>query len=146
MDADARRLAIFAAVTAIVVTSSLVPGPTDAAGEPTPDVAPPGADLLAHFVGYAAVAFTLGRAIAHRLPRDGSGEPAALLPLLGVVAVSTGIGAGVEVVQSVVPGRDPSALDAVANAAGAVVGALVWRRGEVDGDDADRDDHCDGSE
>ena len=125
MDADARRLAVFAAVTVLVVTSSLVPGPTDAAGEPTPDVAPPGTDLLAHVVGYAAVAYTLGRALPTRL-RRGAGAPP-LVALVGVAAAATALGAGVEVAQSAVPGRDPSTLDGVANAVGAVAGTLAWR-------------------
>ncbi|MFC6786437.1 hypothetical protein ACFQFH_11210 [Halobaculum halobium] len=142
MDTDARRLVIFAAVTVLVVTSSLVPGPTDATGEPTPDVAPPGTDLLAHFVGYAAIAYTLGRALSPRRSR-GDGEPSAsVAAVVGVVAVATGIGAGVEVAQGVVPGRDPSALDGVANAVGAAVGALLWRRrgGERDAGERGGDD------
>lgn len=129
MDTDARRLGIFAAVTVLVVTSSLVPGPTDATGEPTPDVAPPGTDLLAHVVGYAAVAYTLGRALPDRRTRgDESDSIGPFAAVVVVVAVTTGIGAGVEIAQGAVPGRDPSALDGLANAVGAVGGALLWRR------------------
>jgi len=128
MDARDRRLAIFAAVTGVVVTSSLVPMP--AAPHPASSADPvsstPGTDKLVHAVGYAAVAYTLGRALPARVRRGADGPPIAVL--LGVVAVATAIGAGVEISQGIVPGRDPSALDGVANAVGAVVGVVLWRR------------------
>ena len=127
MNDDRRRLAVLAAVTAVVVASSLLPGPTGPGGEPTPDVAPPGTDLLVHAVGYAAVAYALARALPPRLRRRD-----ALGSLAGVVVATVALGAGVELAQGVVPGRDPSVRDAVANAVGALAGALWWRRGRGD--------------
>ncbi|SHG74065.1 hypothetical protein [Halobaculum gomorrense] len=125
MHTDARRLAVFAAVTVIVVTSSLIPVPaTPDQASPT-DVLPPGSDKSAHAAGYAAVAYTMGRALPARWRRGGGAPP--LVALAGVAAAATALGAGVEVAQGVVPGRDPSALDGVVNAVGAVVGALAWR-------------------
>ncbi|WP_435062496.1 hypothetical protein [Halobaculum sp. EA56] len=136
MTADPRRLAIFAAVTTVVVASSLVPAPVAADGEPRPDVAPPGTDLLLHVVGYAAVAYTLaGAAFGGRSDGgvdgdDGGGHPGAapVAGLAGVVLVATALGAGVELAQGPVPGREPSVLDGAANAVGAAVGAAWWRR------------------
>ncbi|QZP38906.1 VanZ family protein [Halobaculum magnesiiphilum] len=139
MDADTRRLAIFAAVTVLVVTSSLVPDPTTTDRASPADVLPPGTDKLLHGVGYAAVAYTLGRALPAPLRRGGEGShpdksgPSTVM-LVGVVAVATALGAGVEVAQGSVPGRDPSLLDGVANAIGAVVGAALWRRRDRDSD------------
>ncbi|GAA0207305.1 VanZ family protein [Halobaculum roseum] len=134
MDADTRRLATFAAVTVLVVTSSLVPAPA------TPDRASPGGavplpsgtDKLLHGVGYAAVAYTLGRSLPSGRRRGANGP--STVALVGVVAVATAIGAGVEVAQGGVPGRDPSLLDGVANAVGALVGAAWWRRRDRDSD------------
>lgn len=126
MHTDTRRIAVFAVVTAIVVTSSLVPVPTAPDQALPGDTVPPETDKLVHAVGYAAVAYTLGRALpALRWGGDEAGGP--LLAFLGVAAAATALGAGVEVTQSVVPGRDPSALDGVANGVGAVAGALAWR-------------------
>jgi VanZ family protein len=129
MHTDARRIAVFAAVTAIVVTSSLVPVPTAPDQAPTGDTMPPGTDKLVHAVGYAAVAYTLGRALPQR--RGGDRAVESLVAVIGVAAASTALGAGVEVAQGVVPGRDPSTLDSVANGVGAVAGALAvrWRVG-----------------
>ncbi|MFC7069540.1 VanZ family protein [Halobaculum lipolyticum] len=123
MTDERRRLAVFVAVAATVVAASLLPGPTGPGGEPTGDVAPPGTDLVVHAVGYAAVAFTMARALPPRLRRRD-----AVGPLAGVIVVAAALGTGVELAQGVVPGRDPSVLDAVANAVGAVVGTLWWRR------------------
>ncbi|QZX98406.1 hypothetical protein [Halobaculum rubrum] len=133
MDPRVRRFAIFAAVTALVVTSSLVPMSTTADRASTVDMVPlpSGTDKLLHGVGYAAVAYTLRRTLPARFRRDGNdlrpdGTDPSIVALVGVAATATAIGAGVEVVQGAVPGRDPSTLDAVANAVGAAVGVVVW--------------------
>ncbi|MFC7096871.1 VanZ family protein [Halobaculum marinum] len=123
MNDDGRRLAVFVAVAATVVVASLVPAPTGPSGEPTPDIAPPGSDLIVHAVGYAAVAYALARALPERLRGDG-----ALGPLAGVVVATAALGGAVELAQGVVPGRTTSLFDAVANTLGALVGALWWRR------------------
>ncbi|WP_348607642.1 VanZ family protein [Halobaculum rarum] len=135
MDTRVRRLVIFAAVTGIVVTSSLVPMSTTSGQASAVDgvPVPSGADKLVHGVGYAAVAYTLGRALPARLRRDGNslrpdGNGPSIIVLVGVAAAATAVGAGVEFAQGTVPGRDPSLLDGIANAVGAVVGALLWRR------------------
>jgi VanZ family protein len=104
------RAAVAAGVAAVVVAGSLVPAPENGGG------LPPGADKLLHVAGYAAVAWAWGRALDPPTDR-------------GLAAVAVGaalLGAGVEVVQPTV-GRTASGLDAAANLAGAVVGALaVW--------------------
>ncbi|MFC7135578.1 VanZ family protein [Halobaculum litoreum] len=123
MTDDRRRLAVFVAVAATVVVASLLPGPSAAGGEPTPDAAPPGTDLVLHAAGYAAVAYAMARALPARDRRRD-----ALVPLAGVVVAAVALGAGVELAQGLVPGRTPSVLDAVANAVGALAGVLWWRR------------------
>lgn len=121
MDDDNRRLALFVAVTVVVVASSLAPGPTGPGGAPTDDVAPPGSDLVVHAVGYAAVAYTLAGALPPRFRNTAS-----VGPLVGVVVATAALGGAVEVAQSFVPGRTPSTLDALANAVGATVGVGWW--------------------
>ncbi|UIO99524.1 VanZ family protein [Halobaculum sp. CBA1158] len=138
MDAFERRAAIVAAITTVVVTASLLPMPTGSEAGGT--VAPPGSDLVMHAVGYAAVAYTLARTLPTR------GRRRSLLALVGVAVAATGIGAGVELAQEFVPGRTPSLLDGVANAVGAVGGALLWLRRDRGGDrDSDADREVDGN-
>jgi len=94
----------------VVLASSLVPLPDG-------DSAPTGADKLAHVVGYAGIAFAGAMA-----PEEDTDRA-----LVGVVLAVTAFGAGVEVLQPVAD-RPASALDALANLAGAAVGALAARR------------------
>lgn len=127
MGDDNRRLALFVAVTVVVVASSLAPAPTGPGGAPTGDVAPPGSDLVVHAIGYAAVAYTLAAVLPARFRRTDSA-----LPLVGVVVATAALGGAVELAQSFVPGRTLSTLDAVANAVGATVGVVWWRVRERD--------------
>lgn len=117
MSGPGRRWAAVVGVAGVVGAASLVPlSGSPAGGSP---LAVPGGDKLLHAVGYAAVAYLFARA---RAADGGTPTAAALL----AVVVATALGGGVEVLQSVVPGRTPSALDAAANAAGAVGGAFAW--------------------
>lgn len=128
MDDDRTRAAILAGVTALVVTASLVPIPVTSDQAYPTDALPPWTDKLAHAAGYAAWAYAL--AATRRARSVGA--------LAGVVVAAALLGAGVELAQAAVPGRDPSALDAAANAAGALVGAawLHRRRRPGSADDA----------
>ena len=76
-----------------------------------------GITVYLHLLAYGAFAFTIGYA---RWSADRR-------TLLVAVAVATGYGALIELIQGTIPYRTMSALDALLNAAGAVVGALVWR-------------------
>ncbi len=86
----------------------------------TPDL--PGLDKLAHFAIYALLAFLAARAFA-TLP---AADRAQVLPWAGAVfAVLYGLGD--EIHQSFVPGRNADLWDLVADASGAIVGALFYR-------------------
>jgi len=105
-----RWAALAVALAVVVLAASLVPLPDG-------DSAPTGADKLAHFVGYAAIAFAGANALRE------AGDRA----LVGVVLAVAAFGAGVEILQPIAD-RPTSALDALANLAGAAVGALAARR------------------
>ncbi len=83
--------------------------------------APPGdiSDKSAHFIAYAALGASLIRALA-------GGRSAAMTPrrILLAVVIATLYGVSDELHQSFVPNRMPDMLDVVADAAGAVAGAL----------------------
>ena len=105
-----RRWAGLAAGLAVVVlAASLVPVPDG-------DSVPTGADKAVHAVGYAALAFAAAMA-----PEEGTDRA-----LVGVVVGVAAFGGGVEVLQPLA-GRTASALDALANLAGAAVGAAAAR-------------------
>jgi len=74
---------------------------------------PPPWDKLAHFTEYALLGFLLGR---------GTGNVPVAFALSALYGVSD------EVHQSFVPGREASALDWLADAAGALIGAFLSRR------------------
>ncbi|WP_232686417.1 hypothetical protein [Halobacterium zhouii] len=76
-----------------------------------------GADKLLHVAGYTALAYAVAAAVRAQTPRM----------LAGIVLAVTVFGVGIEVVQPSV-GRHASALDALANLAGAALGALAWWR------------------
>lgn len=101
------RWLVVAALAAVVLVASLVPGGGGSFGSPFGFVA---GDKWLHAVGYAvlagAVTFADGRAV------------------VGVLA-AVAYGALVELLQLGVPYRSASALDAVANLVGAVVGAAL---------------------
>ncbi|WP_435100172.1 VanZ family protein [Halarchaeum sp. P4] len=106
-----RRLLLPLTVAALVVGASLLPetGTPTAGGVPT--------DLLFHAAG--GVLLVLAGAWALRRT-DGRA-------LLALVTGAALLGGTVELAQGVVPGRHPSLLDFLADALGAVVGALVAR-------------------
>jgi VanZ family protein len=102
---------VAAAVVVAVVAASLVPLGGGASTFP---------DGLFHVVGYAAVAAAVVRA-----------GPPTRRTLAVAVVVAVAVGAGVELLQGLVPGRTPSVADAAANLVGAVAGvtlAVVARR------------------
>lgn len=116
------RWAAAAAVAAVVVGASLVPLPAGGGSVPAgTDSVPAGSTVLAHVLGYAAVAAATAVAL------DGERRPAVVLG--GAVVAAVGLGGVVEILQGVVPGRSPSALDAAANALGAVVAVVLYRAG-----------------
>jgi VanZ family protein len=89
------------------------------AGSLNPITRPPSAysfDKLAHLLAYGALA-----AVPALLLRQGRHVLAAAFLLLAV-------GGGVEVLQSLVPGRMGSVADALANAAGVVLGLAAGRQ------------------
>ncbi|AUV82017.1 antibiotic resistance protein VanZ [Salinigranum rubrum] len=114
-------LALLVVVAAVVFIGSVLPLPTTG-GDTAVAIAGPfgvGADKVVHAASYAVIA---GLAVWGTRVRD------AEYGLLGLVVIVLGVatfGAGVEVVQSVVPGRTASGGDAVANTVGAVVGVAV---------------------
>ncbi|WP_104526103.1 VanZ family protein [Blastococcus atacamensis] len=97
------------AVFGVAVLVSLVVLFLPAPGVPT---APPGTDKVVHVLLFAALAFTGRWAGVARLPL--------LLGLVGYAAVS-------EVIQGVTPlARSASAIDGLADVAGAILGLLAW--------------------
>lgn len=114
---EERRWAIAAAgvALAIFVLSSI----------PADDLARTGIriwDKAAHAAVWAVLAFCTGRALGGR-------RHAVLL----AIAIGVGYGAFDEIHQGFTPGRDPSGWDIVADAVGAVIGALAAavRRGRL---------------
>jgi len=105
-----RWAAVAVGFAAVVLAASLVPASAGGGSLLA------GTDKLLHAVGYAAVAFAAAN--APEAPTDRT--------LVGVVVAVAAFGAGVEVVQPVV-GRAASLGDAVANLAGAALGALAVR-------------------
>ncbi len=98
--------AAFPVYVAVVVVLSLVPVAAELPGQ--------GADKLVHFAAYGIMAL-LG------MPLVSVGR-SRLVMLLAIVAV----GAVLEGLQLMLPYRDPSALDLVANCLGAIAGAGLW--------------------
>ena len=114
------------AALGVVLVGSLLPAPET--GGTSVELFGVGADKLVHAASYAVVA---GLAATSREWRR---RGLAVLVIVLAVAV---LGAGVEVSQSVVPGRTMSGADAVANVVGAAAGVVGWwvfdgtRRGDV---------------
>lgn len=102
--------------TAILV-ASLLPLPRDDA---VPPVVPFGIDTWIHAISYAVFAASLLGATRAEEPR-GSG----LRGILIVATVAVALGTGVEVVQTVIPGRTFEVADVVANAVGVLLGLVV---------------------
>lgn len=122
-----RLAALLAAAVVVVFVGSVLPLPTG--GDAGVALAGPfgvGADKVVHAVSYAVIAglAVVGLAVWGTRQR-GSRASVGLAGLVAVVLAVAAFGAGVEVVQSVVPGRTASGADAVANAVGAVVGVAA---------------------
>lgn len=98
--------AAFPVYVAVVVVLSLLPLAAELPGQV--------ADKLAHFAAYGIMAL-LG------MPLVNVGR-SRLVMLLAIVAVGTVL----EGLQLMLPYRDPSALDLVANCLGAIAGAGLW--------------------
>ena len=108
-----RRYALAVGWFVLVLVVSLFPLPGGGAGT----TAPANADLVVHGLSYALLAYLLGR---------GSSDRSRRTLVLTVVAVTL-LGVGVEGVQGLTATRSVSAVDGIANAVGAGVGAGVWR-------------------
>jgi VanZ family protein len=79
------------------------------------------ADKFAHVIEYGILGFLLVRAVRG----DGSrGDP--LRDGLVALAIGLAIGAGDETFQSIVPGRESSVRDFLADASGLVFSQLAW--------------------
>ena len=83
-----------------------------------PDIGLPMSDKLAHLGEYGILGVLLGRARAFGSRR---GRAVVLAALLGL-----GIGALDETYQRRTPGREVSALDALADSVGVALGTLAW--------------------
>ena len=119
--ATRRRYVPAAAVAVVVLVTSLVPVP-QTGGDQLPTLLGVALDKWAHALGYGVLAVLLAWGRRTR-------AVAAVLVLGGLVA---GYGAAIEGLQALVPTREASVADGVANALGALVGGLVWlvaRRG-----------------
>lgn len=115
-----QRAGLAAAVTLVALAATLAPvHALEGAGRSAPPFV--GADKLAHFLGFGAVAacYALCLDVRDRSPRV----------VLGVALLAaTLLGGGVEVVQPLV-GRDMSAWDLLADAAGAALAVAAYRAG-----------------
>jgi VanZ family protein len=82
-------------------------------------------DKVLHGIGYAVVTFLL--LLAAVWAPWGGRKP---LPKAwwAVAAAVVSLGAGIELMQSLVPNRTPELLDVVANVVGVVTGTSVWAR------------------
>lgn len=87
----------------------------------------PQQDKLYHFAEYLVLAALIAFALA------GTGRWVPLERFLLTVSLSALYGLLLEALQAFVPGRSASALDAVANTLGAVVGAaiILWAHGRL---------------
>ncbi|MFB6079231.1 MAG: hypothetical protein ABEJ80_09670 [Halarchaeum sp.] len=126
-----RRLLLPLAVAVAITAASLLPGAhAPAAGGLR-------WDLLLHATGGAALVLAGAWAVRRRDARSLAAHrgrfrtlPVGAPPgrvLLALAVAATLLGVGIEAAQSLVPSRDPSALDALADAAGAALAALAVR-------------------
>ncbi|SFR38306.1 VanZ like family protein [Halogeometricum rufum] len=97
-----------------VVVASVIPAPTGGVASPGAFVV--GLDKLVHFGAYGVTAFLAAFALG---ARDARGLAVAVL-------AAVALGGGVELVQTTLPTRTFGLGDLVANAVGALSGALVY--------------------
>jgi VanZ family protein len=110
------RYAVALSVALCVFLASVLDPPSTTSG-PTPLVLGLGLDKYAHAAAYAGVAGSVAWARAAVAPRA----------LLLVALVAAAYGASIELVQSTLPARSLDVADGMANAVGALLGALGWR-------------------
>jgi VanZ family protein len=110
-----RWAAVLVVAAAILLASVVDPGRGAAAPGPLGVVS---LATWGHLLGYAALAGAVAAALA--------GRPVRTAVAVAVVA-AVAYGAGIELLQSVIPARSFDPADAVANAAGAAVGVGAWR-------------------
>ncbi len=109
------------AAAAAVAAASLAPPPSKVSTTGTVFYGVPHADLLLHFAGYLVLTYLAADALERSLCAERRGCVEA-----GVLVV-VAFGLAVEALQTGVPGRGFSTLDAVVNAAGAAAGYLLVR-------------------
>ena len=119
-------------VAGVILIGSLLPLPPS--GE-KPLVPVSAADTVVHVVSYAVLGYVLTgtlkaetrRVTGHRTGGTTGGRldsPFAVGTL--AVVLAAGYGLGVEGLQTLVPGRHFEVTDSLANATGAILGAVVW--------------------
>ncbi len=116
--AHVNRWLLVATLASVLLIGSVIPLPGFVPGSATGGEGgfEPAFDLVAHFLGYLALALSITLAIRARPPGQ-----AALIALVA----ATLFGALIELVQAPIPYRQFSLSDLIANAVGAGVGAVV---------------------
>jgi len=110
---ESLRWGVVVACAAVILVASVV----DTGGGPPRTLFGVGLAGYLHLAGYAGLAGAVGFALRRADHRG----------LLLAVGAAVCYGLAVEVVQAPLPYRTASILDALVNAAGAVVGASLWR-------------------
>lgn len=105
------RGARIVAVLVLALTLALLLTP----GNAVPDTDVPNSDKLVHAALFGLLAFT------HALA-----WPRVRLPIMALIVIA--FGAATEITQTVVPGRSADMLDLLADAAGAVLGLVIYAR------------------
>ncbi|RDZ54463.1 antibiotic resistance protein VanZ [Haloferax sp. Atlit-4N] len=109
------RAAVALGYALVVLVASIVPTPP---GSLTPmgPLGLVGLDKWVHAAGYAGLGFAFASAVRARGRKE----------VVGAVVVAAAFGAGIELVQAVLPYRSFGVADAGANLLGAVVGGALW--------------------
>lgn len=100
----------------LLLVGSAIPLP----GRYNPEFGPYGPDKLLHVVGHAGLVAVLGTAV--------DGDDRSVRRAVGAIALSSGYGLAIELLQESVPGREFERGDLVAGLLGSLVGLLAWRR------------------
>ncbi|POG53836.1 VanZ family protein [Haloferax marisrubri] len=110
-----RRAAVALGYALVVLAASVVPTPPGSLA-PMGPLGLVGLDKWVHAVGYAGLGFAFASAVRAEGRRE----------VVAAVVTAGAFGAGIEVVQAVLPYRSFGVADAGANLAGAVLGGVVW--------------------
>jgi VanZ family protein len=89
------------------------------AQDPTADMQLLPFDKIVHFFGFAGMQLTMVRAVRYELPRLRYAQQ-----LVFACLISSGLGAALEVYQSMLPDRTPDVVDWLADTAGAITAAV----------------------